>query len=130
MGNKGPSHYFLPPKPWETVGHLLEGHEKRNRTSPNAELQPPGNTQVTFNDCANSPWVCSVPAALRNMEHIPARISAAYLQCHCLSSRHGAGLPGKTPNWSGTGHQSCGETPREHSQHTAQPWIAVGGSHE
>lgn len=100
----------------------------RNRTSPNAELRPPDNTHVIFSHCANSPGVCSVPAALRNNEHIPAWVSAAYLQCHCLSSHRGAGLPCKTPNWSGTWHQSRGDRPQEHSQHTVQPWIAARGS--
>lgn len=34
MGNKGPSHYFLLPKYWKTVGHLLEGHEEQEQNIP------------------------------------------------------------------------------------------------
>lgn len=114
LGNSG----TLPRRSWEN----------RNRTSPNAELQPPDNPDVTFGYCANSPRDCSDPAALRHIKHIPAWISAAYLQCQYLSSCRGAGLPCRTPDWSGTWHQSCGDKPREHSQHTAQPGIAAGGS--
>lgn len=129
MGNTGQSHYFLHPKAWE-IGTLARRSSPRKRTSPNTELQPPDNKDITCSYYTNSPRVCAVLAARRTLTPSSVRVHAAYLQHRCWSARHGAAPPCKLLDWWGTWYQSPGDMLQGRFQHTVQPGIAAGGSTE